>query len=525
MLFGCDYHIIRDLEQVEKIVEGSPDSALNILSGIDTARLSSEKAKSMYVYLASLGKYKAYIDESDYKPIAKSAAYFRRHDDKQRCMKSLYLGGYTLLNQEDYKRAVAFLTEAESLAETLEDNYYAGLCCRELASAFDLSFSSMDAYEYSKKAYDYFTRARKTEHAKYMLLHIGRAMNQLGRHEEALSFYPPLIEQAKAEKDTLYQALATRDYALTLLSAPNPDGAYIASLFSSVYHTFKYTPECTFWSDWGYALALSGDKKGADQCFGNARNSISKSFDEYYLYYRSFQGASKLGDSIKAVDSIQKALDILDKSVTQSREEAISAQRNYYLQKEQTTNLKRALEQQTFLIYITILVVTIIILILCVIIVKIHIDTIQQEKAFLISQIKLLSKEHSLHLKLAAQTGMRALDTLAQYNWQNQDEKIAPELSNILTNLASNEEVKTYLINVVNRTRNDLMVRLSSSVPSLNANEIMLYCYLVNGIGHNTLCNFLHKTSAALNAQTYRLRKKIEQSDAVDKAEFLDAIG
>lgn len=73
-------------------------------------------------------------------------------------------------------------------------------------------------------------------------------------------------------------------------------------------------------------------------------------------------------------------------------------------------------------------------------------------------------------------------------------------------------------------TRNDLIVRLGEQVPSLNTKEILLYCYLASHLEHNTICSILGKNPGAVNAQIYRLRKKIDSSNAIDTVEFLDVI-
>ena len=119
---------------------------------------------------------------------------------------------------------------------------------------------------------------------------------------------------------------------------------------------------------------------------------------------------------------------------------------------------------------------------------------------------------------------MRFFNILAQTYWQGQNHKIVPVFERILEGLVSDEDIINQLIITINKTRNNLMVRLADQIPSLKETDLMLYCYLASQLGHNTICLILDKNPGAVNAQVYRLRNKIAGSDAPDKAEFLDAI-
>ena len=119
---------------------------------------------------------------------------------------------------------------------------------------------------------------------------------------------------------------------------------------------------------------------------------------------------------------------------------------------------------------------------------------------------------------------MSFFNVLSQVYWQNQPEKVVPTLQQLLENLVSDKKVINQMIETLNKTRDNLLVRLTESVPSLSSREILLYCYLAIRLDHNAICMIVNKTPGALNAQIYRLRKKINESDSVWKEEFLDVI-
>ena len=120
--------------------------------------------------------------------------------------------------------------------------------------------------------------------------------------------------------------------------------------------------------------------------------------------------------------------------------------------------------------------------------------------------------------------GMSFFNAITQVYWQNQPEKVVLELKKILEGLGSDKNFFGQMIMSLNITRNNIMIRLGEQVPSLNPKEMLLYCYLASHLEHNTICSILDKTPGAVNAQIYRLRKKIERSGAPDTSEFLEVI-
>lgn len=524
LLHSCNRALERSLEAIECYVQECPDSALAVLEGMDTLTLSTDRSRAMYAYLTSFAKYKLCINEDSVDGIAFAEEWFSRHHDKYRRMRALYLKGYTQYILQDYNHAVASLTEGERRAEELGDLFFAGLCCRELAGIFELSYSYLDYYQYSKKAYDFFAASRHDVHATFELLHVGKGLSELGRIEEIDGFYSGLLETGRQRKDTLFLALVCRDYASALLLKPDPCISQIIDLFSEAYSTYHYNLEGSYWADWGYAWARCGEKDNAEACFSVAESYASTPFEKYFADYRKYNGMVALGQKEAALEAMQRALKQLNGVLSDSREKALISQRDYYQQEDWILRLERRLFKQTTWVAIVISVLLVGLLILCVLFYRIRSEKLREEKEALVYQIHLLSKTQSDKLKLSAKTGMRVLDSLAQLNWQRQDEKIPSTLNQILSDFAANREVQSQLISVVNETRNNLMTRLADQVPSLNARELMLYCYLANGIGHNTICNILNKNASSLNAQSYRMRSKIAHSGAKDSAEFLETI-
>ncbi len=149
---------------------------------------------------------------------------------------------------------------------------------------------------------------------------------------------------------------------------------------------------------------------------------------------------------------------------------------------------------------------------------------VERENNELSRQLTALSDSYYENIKISTNQGMHLFNSLMQTYYQGQPERIVPTLESIMNNLVSDEKVITQLMETINKTRNNLISRLTVSVPNLSQKEILLYIYLAVQLNHNAICLILDKSPGALNAQIYRMRRKIEDSESPWKEEFLDAI-
>ena len=149
---------------------------------------------------------------------------------------------------------------------------------------------------------------------------------------------------------------------------------------------------------------------------------------------------------------------------------------------------------------------------------------VERENNELSRQLTALSDSYYENIKISTNQGMHLFNSLMQTYYQGQPERIVPTLESIMNNLVSDEKVITQFMETINKTRNNLISRLTVSVPNLSQKEILLYIYLAVQLNHNAICLILDKSPGALNAQIYRMRRKIEDSESPWKEEFLDAI-
>ena len=520
-------HRLGVFHAIEQYVESSPDSALRVLSAMDTSTFHGRE-KAFHTYLTSLARYKAYIDEYEDAPISRAADYFRQHGDKERLMKSLYLKGYTQYCARNYDLAVITLTEAKSLAENLGDDFYAGLCCREMANSFESTFSAHSFLSNILDAYRFFEKTGQHErHVSYTLWQIGDAYLQNGDKVASKEYYDRANQRAIATADTSLMRLVSTSYIRYYTLSNQYDNAIQVGqmMVDSLHHSLA----CRELAYLARAYACVGQRDESSRLFSAAESLASNSLDHYTINYQHYQSALVQSDSTNALRQVQKVLSyVTGDEFLQQENSGLKAQRDYLEECRKTESLKKELSQQR--LYTTVLMLFLIVLLLGTLLWRSYRwftrrkKQMQLEKASLVEEIQTMAARKSEDLKKTTQSGMSFFNMFVQLYWQNQSHKIVPQMQELLKNLLSDDEVSHQLIRTLNETRNQLMYRLMEQVPSLNEKDIRLYYFLASQFEHNTICAILGKTPGALNAQIYRMRNKIEASRASDRLEFLEVI-
>ena len=527
VLASCETKFVKSLADIETYVESAPDSALASLAQIDTSTFSSEKQRALYNYLVSLARYKTYCNETDEAPISRSIDYFRKHRDETRIYKALYLKGYILLNAQDYNRAIETLSEAEKLAVAKNDLFFSGLSAREMSQVFAETYSDQESLECIGRARKYFEDGGYPYHSRYALLSEGLAFDYNGQSKQADSCYTMAISISIEQADTLLLAQATLQKAIHLTTKEM--GSEAIPLFLYVKDSLSYPLSCQSYMFLARAYAQVGSiqqyrhYQTLAQAYNNGHN------DEYVIHYQGYLADLSLGDHEAALKNILAVIEqVTSEQFLKRKESALRAQRNYYRDQEIISELERQLHLKQSQLSITVSgVVICVLLVLFWLTVKNYKKKsvlARKEKEVLVQQINTLASKKSGELKKSAQSGMRVFNALTQLYWQNQPQKIVPELERVLEGLVSDKQIIGQFITTLNETRNNIVVRLAEQCPKLTPAEIYLFTYLASQMKHNTICTILDKSPSALNAQIYRLRKKIEDSDSIDKEEFLDAI-
>ena len=134
-----------------------PDSALHILSNIDTCHLYSRKSRARFSLLHTMAIDRNYIDTTNLGLIQYAVDYYRQHGNDEDRMRTFYYYGRILFNRGDYTSAIrSFLTSLD-YSNKVEDLWMKGMICSLLGSTYNYNNNDADEMKYAKQALSYFS--------------------------------------------------------------------------------------------------------------------------------------------------------------------------------------------------------------------------------------------------------------------------------------------------------------------------------------------------------------------------------
>ena len=173
ILNSCKNLVYDDLKDIESYIDNRPDSAMANICLIDTKKLKSEKERAKYALLCTQAQIKNHVLVTNDSLINIAVDYYSTYGTTNEKFLSLFNRGCVHINSGDYSQAMLDYTEAEQIANSLNNDYYLGLLYSQIGDIY------MNSYNYSKsagiylKAYDHFYNAKKIFHQAYALVDAG----------------------------------------------------------------------------------------------------------------------------------------------------------------------------------------------------------------------------------------------------------------------------------------------------------------------------------------------------------------
>lgn len=118
---------LKRLDEMESVINESPDSILNILTKIDHTRIKSAKVRSRFLLLYSIALDKNRIDVKSDSLIAPVLEYYSGKKECHHKLQALYYAARVQENNGDYSAAMEYLAQAEPILHTSKDKNLAAL--------------------------------------------------------------------------------------------------------------------------------------------------------------------------------------------------------------------------------------------------------------------------------------------------------------------------------------------------------------------------------------------------------------
>lgn len=238
---------LRQLRDIESILQENPDSALTMLQELDKSTIRSSKETAYYALLTSAALDKNYIDVSSDTLINKAVKYYSIRNDIRHRMMAYYYQGLVHKNADMYNDAVISMEKAETDALALNDDFYLGLIYRNKSIIFNNTNNNPGAIENIKKAISHFSNIGKERYVYYAKLDLAIFYDNDQNYEAATNCISEIKKYPEIESQCmkLEAGIAVKQ---------GKDPRYAISLYKKIPDSSLNLHDCAL-----YALALQRD--------------------------------------------------------------------------------------------------------------------------------------------------------------------------------------------------------------------------------------------------------------------------
>ena len=169
LLTGCNAsnQMTDDLIRAEAWMNEHPDSALNLLKGIEQTELQTREHHARYALLYSQALDKNYIDLTNDSLINIAVDYYKDRDDIRAKFFSYYYLGRIYTNANNLTQATLAYMEAEQLVDELGDDYAAGLLYEQIGLIYRSYYDFPKSLQAYQQAIEHYTKANRPFHKIY----------------------------------------------------------------------------------------------------------------------------------------------------------------------------------------------------------------------------------------------------------------------------------------------------------------------------------------------------------------------
>ena len=226
---GCGRRAVTLMDRADALLDDRPDSAKVLLAQINSDRFLCPGRRARYTVLATTGRERTNmfpgpsVKNYDDTLLYNALDWYEKHPNRRPrdYMRALYYYGYRLFELKDSFSAIYYLTQAQQLAENLNDAFYSGMAYREIGAAYILSFNYPAAIENELKALEAFNSAGRPLHAASAKEEMARAYYYSGDYMQAQALCEQVCE--------VYQDSVLRAENLVILAVSmlrlSPDNA------------------------------------------------------------------------------------------------------------------------------------------------------------------------------------------------------------------------------------------------------------------------------------------------------------
>lgn len=199
---GCHKERVNsDLLVAESVMESKPDSAYRILTGIDSAILSSDINKAKYCLLMTQAMVKNYVPFDSDSLISFAVDYYTDHPTDSDLMKSLFYKGEYIYDHGNFEKSTECVLKSRDIAIKLDNSYWRGKSAKLMSDILSSCLLRDDAFKMDSEAVEHFKKAGNDKFYLFTLVNLSIDYSNIGQTEKAYQLIDSVLSIAKANND------------------------------------------------------------------------------------------------------------------------------------------------------------------------------------------------------------------------------------------------------------------------------------------------------------------------------------
>ena len=538
---SCSSHLSAQLDTAEKLLDSSPQEALELLEGMRTGMPESgsrkQQAKCSLLYAIALDK--CYIDTTDVAVIQPAVEYYFKHGSAADKKRMHYYYGRVLDNGGRYGDAIIEYEKALEYSD--ENDYYSlGLLYSSIGRMYMYSHNDRTSSGYMQKSLESFIKSGDEENIRKAQYSLGIVKHNLREYESADSLFREALGPMDSMKDRSYIA---RVFARNLMTFDRPKYQEAAMVYSMMLEqTVALTPEDK--ACYAYALLLNGNNATAERYL----SEIGDMPKDYKSQVWRRKIAIHEGDYELAQNLIEKMLSYEDKYVKSQLEQSLyKAQEDYYrLEAERVAKDKRI-----SILYILLAAAILIIVIsaLCLMysirarkekeeinrletsaeessrllnILEHNMDVIKRQEdnnnrriqeleSNLRASAEMLSQMRTSYVQLFRKQFEQIATVFDPYR-TTQSREVRDQLYSSIDNLLeslSDPSAQERLEGIVDNNVSGIITSIKKDFPKFTSEDIRFICYMIMGFDNTSISVMLNLSKENVRVKRHRLRNRI----------------
>lgn len=496
-------------------VEKDPQQVISLL---DTCSFSLPSHRAQRAWLLSRAYDKCDINVADDSLIMQAVTYYKRTRNQTMYLRSLYCLGRVQLNAGDNYNAMMSFEQTADMARERNDWFWLGLSARNLADIYAKDYLTEKSVRCEEEAVRSFMNSGDSLYLAYERLALARAYHFNGNEAQRDSLLSFLLVQSYQDSMLVAEIHKTKARSLIERKYPQFEEAYKHYQLScdSVLDMHDYCNIYLALASMGRAQepqALSLQKQ--IEALVNSPDDKNRVQASFAIYSYS----KRIGDYKTSLLTFEKIVEYQDSLFMQKIQQSILANQkeHYKMQGIQERNLRQMIS--VFSIFGALLLLSGILLLIQ------HGRQKRKQVEVAMSQIEEIQREYDRLSQNTLQKEINTLSQLAEEYYESgnkqQEQIIISHFKKKLEAFRDFNSELTFLENDINTYRNQAMEHFRAEFPDLSKHAYKMAVVFFAGLPNSLIGLLMNKSTPTVRTERSLLRKKISDSTALHKKEYL----